>query len=100
MPQAWCGAATLTWSVLRVGIAAARELRDGTITRERLEQALRTIFVKSRHRRKFPGRRVQLPIVEALSLALDIDTEEEARAAGGNIGGPESRFAAKRTDDA
>jgi hypothetical protein len=78
-------APTLTWSVLRVGIAAARQLRDGTITRERLEHALRTIFVKSRHRRRYPGRRVQLPIVEALSLALDIDTEEEARAAGGDV---------------
>jgi hypothetical protein len=78
-------APTLTWSVLRVGIRAARELRDGRITRERLERALRRIFVTSRHRRRHPGRRVLLPIVEGLSLALDIDTVEEAQALGGDV---------------
>jgi len=78
-------APTLTWSVLSVGLATARELRDGTITRARLEQAVRRICVTSRHRRKYPERRVLLPIVEGLSLALDIDTEEEARAAGGDL---------------
>jgi hypothetical protein len=31
---------------------------------------------------------VSLPIVDALSLALDIDTEEEARAAGGEVTQP------------
>lgn len=78
-------APTLTWSVLRVGIAAAHELREGRITRTRLEDTLRRIFVASRHRRRHPERRVHLPIVEGLSLALDIDTEEEARAAGGEV---------------
>jgi hypothetical protein len=78
-------APTLTWSVLSVGIATARELQRGTVTRARLERALRKIFVTSRHRKRNPDRRVLLPIVEGLSLALDIDTEEEARAAGGNV---------------
>lgn len=78
-------APTLTWTVLRVGIAAARGLRDGRITRARLEDALRQIFVTSRHRRRYPDRRVLLPIVEGLSLALDIDTEEEARAVGAAV---------------
>jgi hypothetical protein len=78
-------APTLTWSVLRVGIRAARQLRDGRITRRRLEDALRRILVTSRHRRRHPERRVRLPIVDGLSLALDIDTEEEARAVGGDV---------------
>ncbi len=78
-------APTLTWSVLSVGIATARELKRGTITRARLERALRKIFVTSRHRKRNPDRRVLVPIVEGLSLALDIDTEEEAREAGGNV---------------
>ena len=79
-------APTLTWSVLSVGIRTARELREGRISRERLEYASRKIFVNSRHRRRHPDRRVVLPIVDALSLAMDIDTEEEARAAGGDLG--------------
>ncbi len=78
-------APTLTWSVLRVGITRARELKRGTITRVRLEEALRQIFVTARHRRRNPDRRVWLPIVEGLSMAKDIDTEEEVREAGGNV---------------
>jgi len=79
-------APTLTWSVLSVGIRAARELRDGRITLARLEHALRKLFVASRHRRRHPRRRFVVRIVDRLSLALDIDTEEEARAAGGALG--------------
>ena len=79
-------APTLTWSVLRAGIPAARRLREGTATRERLERALGQMFVTARHRRRYPERGVRLPIVEGLSLALDIDTEEEAHAAGADVG--------------
>ena len=43
------------------------------------------LFVKSRYLRRNPGRRVTCPIVEGLSLALDIDTEEEARQFGGDV---------------
>ena len=75
----------LTWTVLRAGITAARELRDGTITRARLENFLREIFVKYRHRRRFPDRRVVLPMVDVLWLAKDVDTEEEAREMGGDL---------------
>ena len=70
----------LTWSVLRSGLPATRALRAGTITRTALEDAIRTIFVKTRHRRRHPERRVVMPVMEGLSLALDIDTEEEAAA--------------------
>lgn len=78
-------APVLTWSVLSQGISAARALKNGTATRPQLERASRKIFVTSRHRKRYPERRVLLPIVEGLSLALDIDTEEEARAAGGRL---------------
>ncbi len=76
---------TLTWSVLTAGIAAAGELRDGCITRQRLERALRRVMFTSAHQRRYPERRVSTPIVDELSLALDIDTEEEARALGAEL---------------
>lgn len=76
---------TLTGSVIRAGVNAAAELREGRITQRRLEDALRKIFVASRHRRRHPERRTRLPIVDELWLALDIDTEEEVRAVGGAL---------------
>ena len=76
---------SLTWSVMWSGITAGRELKAGTITRSRIEEAMRKIFVTSRHRRRHPDRRVLMPIVEGLSLAMDIDTEEEARQVGGKV---------------
>jgi hypothetical protein len=75
----------LTWTVMSTAIPAARQLRDGTMTRRRLEDVLRILFVRYRHRHKHPERRVALPIVEGLSLALDIDTEEEARERGADL---------------
>jgi len=70
----------LTWSVLHSGLPAVRALNAGTITRAQLEDAIRTIFVTARHRARYPERRVAMPLLEGLSLALDIDTEEEAAA--------------------
>ncbi len=72
--------------MLRAALPAARLLREGSITRPALEDALRKIFVRQRHRRRHPERRIHLPIVEALSLARDIDTEEEAQELGGSVG--------------
>ena len=46
----------------------------------------RKIFVTYRHRRRYPHRRILTPVVDALALALDIDTEEEARERGGRLG--------------
>ena len=80
-------APSLTWSVLRASIPAADLLRRGSITRGQLEDTLRKIFVRSRHRRRHPERRVVLPIVDALFLARDIDTEEEASELGGRVAG-------------
>jgi hypothetical protein len=75
----------LTWTVLRAGLAAARDLKAGTITQAALEDALRRLFVKNRHQKKHPERRIHLPLLDALSLALDMDTEEEAREQGGKL---------------
>jgi len=78
-------APSLTWGVLSAGLPAGRALRDGKASRQTLERAVRRMFVKSRHRRRYPNRRILLPVVDDLALALDIDTEEEARAAGGEM---------------
>ena len=71
--------------MLGAGLPAARHLRDGNLSVPALEDYLRRIFVKHRFRQKHPSRRVVVPIVEELSLALDIDTEEEARAAADSV---------------
>ncbi len=75
----------LTWSVLRTGLPAVEALKAGTITRARLEDAVRGIFVTARHRKRHPERWVSMPVVDELSLALDIDTEEEAREMGAEL---------------
>lgn len=78
-------APALTWSVAWTGWRAGSKLRNGTLPVAELEDALRRMFVHRGHRKRYPERRVRTPIVDALSLALDIDTEEEARQAGGEI---------------
>ncbi len=75
----------LTWTVLHSGLSAVRGLKSGTITRAQLEDAFRRVFVTARHRSRYPERRVVMPVMEGLSLALDIDTEEEAAAMGGEL---------------
>jgi hypothetical protein len=63
------------------GIALALELR-GTATQDGLEKHLRGIFVRHRHRRRNPHMGGRIPLTQALSLAKDIDTLEEAEEAG------------------
>ncbi len=63
-----------------MAITAATALHRGTITRAGLEKAVRRLFVKWRHCTRYPERGVALPFTDELSLALDIDTEEEAQA--------------------
>jgi hypothetical protein len=84
---------TLAWTLIRAGVAAAGELRRGTITRVRLENSLRLLFVKKRHRKLFPERRVVVPIIDDLSIAMDIDTEEEARELTARLDGIEEEHA-------
>lgn len=76
---------TLTVSAMRAGIGASRELGRGTITRHRLEDAFRRLVVRRRHRKRFPKRRVEMPIVDMLSLAIDVDTREEVQDLGGEL---------------
>jgi hypothetical protein len=77
---------TLTWDVVRYGILAARRLKEGTVTQAELEDALRHIFVKRRHRKHHPERRIRIPLLaQGMSLARDIDTEEEAQAIGATV---------------
>jgi hypothetical protein len=76
-----------TWTVISNGIQLARGLRSGRITQRELEDRLRKIFVRHSHRRAFPHRRGRVPLVDALSLAKDIDTEEEAAERQGRVRG-------------
>jgi len=75
----------LTWTVITSGFALARELKAGTITVERLCAGVRNILIKYRHRKEFPERRILMPVMDAISLAKDIDTVEEAREFGGSL---------------
>jgi len=79
----------LTWTVLHTGLPAVKALKAGSITRAHLEDAIGKIFVTARHRDRYPERRVLMPVLEGLSLALDIDTEEEAREMGAGLGPPD-----------
>ncbi len=76
---------SVTWGVIRAGSSAAGSLKAGTITRAALERAVATLLVKRAAMRAAPGCGVQLPIVDALSLALDMDTREEAEQMGGDV---------------
>ena len=77
------GLPDLTAAVIADGAAVVMGLRSGNMTRERLERAVRRVVVSYGHRRRYPRRMVRLPILPGvLSLARDIDTEEEARAIG------------------
>ena len=78
-------APTTAWTVLTAGLKAGRGLKSGTILLAQLEEAIRKIFVTGQHRKQYPDRQALLPLVEGLSLALDIDTVEEAHAMGGDI---------------
>jgi len=76
---------TITFSVILTGLVVAMGLRKRTISRAELERRARKVFVTSNHRRRYPQRKVLLPVVDGLELALDIDTVEEARSAGAKM---------------
>lgn len=70
---------TRTLSVLRHGLGVARKVRAGTLLQSELERAVTVIIARPELRRAHPERGVQLPILEGLTLAEDVDTVEEAR---------------------
>jgi hypothetical protein len=69
----------LTATVITNGVMMGFHLKDGVVTSEEMAERLRRIFVSFKHRRKYPDRKGRLPLMHALSMAKDIDTEEEAR---------------------
>lgn len=69
----------ITWRVLHNGLKLAAHLLAKKLSQRELEDRLRRIFVRNRHFQELPERRGHMPILDVLSLARDIDTEEEAR---------------------
>lgn len=67
----------VTWITVRAGVTGARDLGRGRITIAQLEEVLADLLIQRERIRKV-GRRVRVALVDQLSLALDIDTEEEA----------------------
>jgi len=76
---------TLTLSVVWNGTRMGMELARGTITRPAMEDYVRRVLIKRSHQNRHPERRIVSPRLEGLSLALDIDTEEEAAQMGGQV---------------
>lgn len=70
---------TVTVGVAWHAVSLAFDLARGVITTGQLERHFHAMFVRSEHKRRYPDRRGLLSLVDALSLAKDIDTEEEAR---------------------
>ena len=64
-------------AVYQAMVIVAKE-RGRTMTTEELARRFRAIYVRSEHRRRHPERRGRLPLMAALSLAKDMDTQEEA----------------------
>lgn len=62
------------WSLLAVA-----RLASGRASTAQMERYLRRVFVRASHRKKHPERRGRVPILNALSLAKDFDTLEEAQ---------------------
>lgn len=69
----------LTWDVIVNGLAVARGLPSGTMSARDLALRVGRAYVARRHRRSHPRSRGRMPVLPGLSLAKDIDTEEEAR---------------------
>ena len=79
-------APTLTAALFRIALWGARGLAAGTLTPEDLERLTDPLFVDPAYRRAHPEGRFRLPLLQAPSLALDIDTEEEAQERGVEVG--------------
>jgi hypothetical protein len=69
-----------TWKIVGSGLRLARELRAGRLRLSELEQLIGRIFLHE------GASGMHYPIVDMISLAEDIDTEEEARAIHGEVG--------------
>ncbi len=76
---------TQTFTVVYNGVAIGLGLRNGAITSEELAERLHRVFIRYAHRRRYPERGGRLPLMKALSLAKDIDTDEEAKEITGEL---------------
>jgi hypothetical protein len=68
----------LTITLMTTGVRITRDLRRGDLDVETLGRRVRRMIVKARDQRRSPPVRVRFPIVDAVSLARDVDTREEA----------------------
>lgn len=66
-------------TVLAAGLKFAAVLMRGAATTRDLEDQVRKVCMTREHRRLHPTRRGRIAVLDVLSLARDIDTEEEAR---------------------
>ena len=69
----------ITYDMLWHGLVAMKKAVSHGIDQDEVENRLRRIWVRSSHRRRHPKRRGRVMILDGVSLARDIDTEEEAR---------------------
>jgi hypothetical protein len=69
-----------TWKIVVSGLRLARELRAGRLRISELEELIGRIFLHEQ------ARGIRYPVLDMISLAEDIDTEEEARALHGEVG--------------
>ena len=67
-----------TATVAAHAIGLGLRLRSGKIKQSQMENHTAKIFVPPAHRRRHPGRSRRICALSALSLAKDIDTQEEA----------------------
>ncbi len=71
---------TYLYTVIVNGLRIAHGLQSGKMTQKQLQTYIHRVYVRYHHRRS-ADRQSRLALVDALSFAKDIDTEEEAREA-------------------
>lgn len=71
-------APTRTWTTLARGVRVARGVKRQMLTTSELERSIAAIVLRDGYLERFPAGGIRTVVVEALSLAEDIDTEEEA----------------------
>lgn len=74
-----------TLTILGSGLKLAHQLRVGPIRLAELERLIGRIFLRQHHADLAPERGIRYPILDMISLAEDIDTEEEAREIHGEV---------------
>lgn len=69
----------VTWELVWNGLVLIKKLVTTGIDQDEMEDRVRRMWIRWRHRRRHPERRGRVMIHDGLSLARDVDTEEEAR---------------------